>query len=134
MDLPDLDYAYLARHAEVDRGLLNASGASFTRVQVERLPVIFPLSVAGRVRLDVECQAVPMRVAVSGPGLPTPEVAADLLVDPTGEFVYEGRVGVLFAVTMNTLLAETGLHQVTITLDGEVARRLMFSVDMSGKG
>lgn len=134
MDLPNLDYAYLARYAEVVGGMLNAQGASFTQVDVDALPAMFPLSVAGRVRLDQNCPPVPMRIELSGPSPDTPVIATDLIIDPAGEFAYQGRVGVLFALSVHCLLLESGLHTVAITLGDKRVRELMFTVAVSGGG
>lgn len=72
----------------------------------------------------------PMAISVTGPGQ-AGEITLELLVVHDKQQAYNGRVGVLFAVTTVVPLMSEGLCEVTIRIDGQEVRRLAFAVSLA---
>lgn len=127
--MAELDYAFLADFAAVQDGKLTAVGASYTRVVATDLPMMHNLFVAGRVRVPTGVTSVPMTLQLHGPDDALDvSMAGALTVDPDA-FSYQGRVGVLFAITVSMPLLAPGLHTVDLIIDGVQARHLAFTAE-----
>lgn len=130
MNLPNLDYAFLADFAKVDAsGKLTSVGASFTHLTAATLPTSQIMSVAGRVRVAEESGPLPLLVRFIGPDDSSPTIEATMSLARGSARPYEGRVGVLFTMTTLLPLSSEGLHEVHILLNGEEVRRLAFFVE-----
>lgn len=132
---PELDYAFLAEHAQVASGKLNVMGASFTHRIVGHLPSIETITVAGRVRAPKDTRGVEITLEFASPkgdSHYTIGASVDLVPGPDLR-PYGDHVGLLFASTLQALIPVEGLYQVFITVDGEDARRLAFTVEAAGE-
>ncbi len=127
MDLPNLDYAFLAEYAKVEpSGVLNAVGASFTVLSVVQFPAAHLLSVAGRVRMAEGGVPFPLTISFEGPAPEESVISLEMMVAHGTETAYEGRVGVLFAATTLVPVVRAGLHHVRISIQNQVVRELAF--------
>lgn len=129
MVLPELDYAFLAEFARVDEsGTLTSIGASFTRLQIDPANPARLLSTAGRVRMAEDSDPVRMTLSFEGPGN-TVRIQMDfeLTRSPTA-VPYDGKVGVVFALTSVFPLPAPGLYTVRLLMAEKVVRRLAFEV------
>lgn len=131
MDKAELDYAFLAEYAKVDSNKLTAVGASYTYLFTDEVPALHLLSVAGRIRVPEDYGVVPLSI-----NLVAPEeqytISVETELQQTKDFhPYDGKVGLVFAVTMQIPLATAGLYEVTLDLEGERARRLAFEVKLT---
>jgi len=124
----ELDYAYVADHAQIAEGKLTAVGASFTQVVVQEFPAIIPLSVAGRVRASEGTQNIPINVKIRPIDLEF-ELNFDGELSASNSLPYEGKVGVLFAMGTQVPLTKAGLVEVIIESPNNFVRRLAFSVE-----
>jgi len=131
--MAELDFAFLADYAAIQNGKLTAVGASFTHVRAATLPAMQTLSVAGRVRAREDTPPIALGVAVTGPGGSYELELASVLRRQPDMLAYDGKVGLLFAVTMNLPLLTEGLYVVRIRLDGEDVRRLAFEVELANR-
>lgn len=120
----ELDYAYLAEYAQITDGKLTSVNASFIHVKTP-VPVLLPFAVAGRVRAPADAGHVHLTIRFVAPD---PDVAITwrLGLNTEGHPVYDGKVGILFAVRATTTLVAHGLYQVFIDIDDQEARRLAF--------
>lgn len=124
----ELDYAYLADHAQIAEGKITAVGASFTQVVVAAFPVVIPLSVAGRVRASEGTGRIPIQVSIHPTDMEF-DLNFDGELDSTSSLPYEGKVGVLFAMGTQVPLTKPGLIEVIVKSEGSFIRRLAFSVE-----
>jgi len=124
----ELDYAFVADFAQVVDNKLTVVGASYTFIHAAVLPSPHMLSIAGRLRAAEGTTSVPMKIEVVPPtnaysiGIDLDLAVADH-VRP-----YAGKVGVLFAITVQVPLVAPGLYEVLIDVEGERGRRLAFEV------
>lgn len=126
--MAELDYAFIAEYASVEAGKLTAVGASYTTVKVESFPAMHLLSIAGRVRATEGTEGIHLRVSVNPPA-PGVEIVADGLLAPNeSTTVYDGKIGIIFAISTMVQLAAVGLVEVQIEVDGQHVRRLAFEV------
>lgn len=130
--IPELDYAFIAEHAQVADGKLNVMGASYTHLVVDALPTIHSIAVAGRIRAPKD--AGPVEVALifsSPPGDSQYSIEGSIELEQGPEVrPYGENVGLLFASTLQALLPERGLYEVRVMVAGSEARRLAFSVEI----
>jgi hypothetical protein len=127
--MAELDYAFLAEFAKVERGLLNCFGASYTHVYIPKMPATHTLHVAGRIRADVDELPNLSITAIS----PTKQYEITFGMVPSGlkeVRAYNGKVEILFAVSGPIPIVESGLYRVVIDLDGKRARELVFEVEV----
>lgn len=130
-DKPKLDYAFIAEHAQVAAGKLNVMGASYTHLRVQELPWMHSLAVAGRIRTPEDYGPVEVTLVFTSPeGESQYSIEGSIDIEPD-EAVrpYRGRVGLLFASSLQALLPVEGLYEVRVRVDGEEVRRLAFSVE-----
>jgi hypothetical protein len=120
----ELDYAYLAEYAQITDGKLTAVNASFIHAKIA-VPTLFPFAIAGRVRAPADAGDVHLAIRFVPPG-PNIAITWQLGLNTKGHPVYDGKVGILFAVRATTTLAAHGLYQVFIDVDDKEARRLAF--------
>ncbi len=121
--MAELDYAYLAEFAQIIDGKLTAVNASFLDVKTP-VPAHFQFAVAGRVRTSADTEQVRLAVKLVSTDSATFVWNAEL--SPEGLPVYDGKVGILFAVRVGIPLTKHGLFVVTIDVDDEEVRRLAF--------
>ncbi len=121
--MAELDYAYLAEFAQLIDGKLTAVNASFIDVKTA-VPGHFQFAVAGRVRAPADADQIRLTVKLVSPDGITFAWNAELT--PEGLPVYDGKVGILFAVRLGIPITRHGLFVVTIDVDDEEARRLAF--------
>lgn len=131
--MAELDFAFLADYAAIQNGKLTAVGASFTHVRAATLPAMQTFSLAGRVRAQEDTPPIALGVAVTGSGGSYELELASVLRRQPEMLAYDGKVGLLFAVTMNLPLLAEGLYVVRIRLDGEDVRRLAFEVELANR-
>ncbi len=124
----ELDYAYLADHAQIAEGKITAVGASFTQVVVGAFPVVIPLSVAGRVRASEGTGQIPIKVSIHPDDMEF-DINFEGELDATNSLPYEGKVGVLFAMGTQVPLSKPGLIEVIVQSGDNFTRRLAFSVE-----
>lgn len=129
---PELDYAFLAEHAQVASGKLNVMGASYTHLVVDSLPSIHTIAVAGRVRTPKDAGPVEMSIVfTSPPGDTQYSIEGSTELEQSSDMrPYGDRVGLLFASTLQALLPAEGLYEVRVCIAGVEARRLAFSVEL----
>ncbi len=132
IDGPELDYAFLAEFAKVDHDQLTAIGASYTHVTASQLPVTHQLYIAGRIRAPEGGDPFELEIAFQGASEGAPELKLSAEIDPAKvtSKPYDGKVGILFAVGTGVPLLAEGLYEVKLSIDGEIVRRLAFSVDV----
>jgi hypothetical protein len=124
----ELDYAYIADHAQISEGKITAVGASFTQVIVEQFPAVIPLSVAGRVRASHGTTEIPISINIHPEDMEF-DLHFDGKLDASNSLAYEGKVGVLFAMGTQVPLSGPGLIEVIIKSGDNFVRRLAFSVE-----
>lgn len=127
--MAELDYAFLAEYAAVLDGKLTAVGASYTHLTATSLPIQHVLYVAGRIRLTLgEEDSVALGVKVRAPDdMFTLSLEGELSHDDAAR-PYDGKVGMLWAVSVPMPLPKEGLYEVLVEVNGEQARRLAFDV------
>lgn len=132
----DLDYAYLARYAEVRDGALTAVSASYTHLRVPSFPVEHFLHVAGRIRCSPSAD-VALSISVRAPN-DVYQFEADhpLEAQSYGGEAYgtPPRVGLLFALGGPIPLLAEGDYTVSVKLDGQLCRELVFNVSSEAAG
>lgn len=121
--MAELDYAYLAEFAQIIDGKLTAVNASFVDVKTP-LPAQLQIAVAGRIRALVDTEQVQLGVKLSSPDGMTFGWNSALTTE--GSTVYDGKIGILFAIRIGIGIAQYGLFEVKIDIDGEEVRRLAF--------
>lgn len=126
--LAELDYAYLADFAQVSDGKITSVGASFTHVRAGQFPGAFPLSVAGRIRVDISTHSVALALDFS-PEDGSYNIHFDGLLETKGSRPYRDKVGLLFAFSTQVPLPAPGLYSVKISVEGNLVRTLKFDVE-----
>jgi hypothetical protein len=125
----ELDYAVLADYARVDGdGTLTVVGSHRAVVSVPALPAQHVLAVAGRVWMGRREPAARLSL-----GALTPQgdvgTVADWSLDPGLEQAEgSGRASASFAVTVVAPVEVIGAYALILSVNGEVARSLPFSV------
>lgn len=128
--MAELDYAFIADHAQIQGGKLSAIGASFTHVTVPSTEGFFVMSVAGRVRLQVGEPEPELGIRVRAPeGMFEITSSSQLEAGPDAK-PYNGKVGVLFAAGMAVPII-AGLFEIYVSLDGRDVRRLAFDLQIA---
>lgn len=131
--MAELDYAFIAEFAKVENGKLTAVGASYIDVRPPVLPVSQALSVAGRVRAPENTEAINLTIRVNPPGNAM-NMVLDWQMQPGPETVrYDGKIGLLFAISFPVTLAAEGLCEIFIDIDKVQERRLAFRVVAPGQ-
>jgi hypothetical protein len=126
--MAELDYAFIAEFAKVENGKLTAVGASYIDVRPPALPAPHTLSVAGRIRAPEDTKTIGLTIRVNPPGGAI-NMVVDWSMQPGPEAVrYDGKIGVLFAVSTAVLLTTEGLCEIFIDVDKVQQRRLAFRV------
>lgn len=128
--MAELDYAFIAEFAKVERGLLTCVGASYTHIFVPKVPFTHALHVAGRIRADLGENPNLSIMATS----PTKQYEIKFGMVPSGLSEvrpYNERVGILFAVSGPIPIIEAGLYRIAIDLDGTRVRNLAFEVEIN---
>lgn len=128
--MAELDYAFVADHAQVADGKLYAMGASFTHVTVPSTDGMFIMSVAGRVRMLVEEPGPEIGVRLRAPDGLFEVASSQLLAAGLNAKPYDGKLGVLFAAGIATPIV-LGLYEVFVSLDGQDVRRLAFEISLA---
>ncbi|MEI9906668.1 MAG: hypothetical protein WDO06_01065 [Actinomycetota bacterium] len=127
--MAELDYAFLAEFAKVERGLLNCFGASYTHVFIPKLPSTHSLNVAGRIRADVG-EDPSLSIIASSPSNQY-EITFGMVPSGLKEVrSYNGKIGILFAASGPIPIVEMGLYRIAIDLDGKRVRNLAFEVEV----
>lgn len=130
--MAELDYAFLADHAQVENGRLFVTGASFTHVQTGGFPSGLRMSVAGRIRAEESSDSTDVVIDITSPGDDGYKLEmAATISDSDGVRPYDGKVGRLFAFGTDLPIPVEGLYEVNISVDGVHARRLAFSVELA---
>ncbi len=129
--MAELDYVFLADHAQVMDGKLSSIGASFTNVTAASTEGLFMLSVAGRVRTTMGAANPELGIRLRGPGgMFEVSNATELFVGPQARPYGDGKVGILFAANLAVPIV-VGLYEVFVSLDGEEVRRLAFDITLA---
>jgi hypothetical protein len=131
--MAELDYAVLADFARVDGdGTLTVVGAHRAVVVTAALPAQQVLSVAGRLWMGRREPPAQLSLGAVTPDGEIP-VVADWSLEPGAEQA-EGssRWSASFAVTVVAPLAVTGSYALVLSVNGDVARTLPFSVSATG--
>jgi hypothetical protein len=136
---PEFDYGFLSNYATVENGKLTAVGASFTFIQVPTIPFTFPISLAGRVRAAANVDEVMLRVEVIPPESQTGDTgmrrpyglnfATGLRPGPNAR-PYNGKVGLLFSLSLQLPIFAVGLYRFNIHLEDELVRTLAFEAEL----
>jgi len=131
--MAELDYAYLADYAQIENGKISALGASYTHAVIETLPATWMTSIVGRVRSSEDEGPVVLRIEVNPPS-DGYKMRFEGEVPKTSDMrPYRGKVGLLFTVTAQIPMAETGLYTFDVFVNDEHARRLAFEVEVDEK-
>lgn len=131
MDKAELDYAYLAEYAKVESNKLTAVGASYTYLFTDEVPAVHLLTVAGRIRVPEDYGVVPLSINLIAPEEQYVITFETELQQTKDYHPYAGKVGLVFAITMQIPLASTGLYEVNVDVEGKRARRLAFEVKLT---
>lgn len=126
--MAELDYAFVADFARVESGKLTAVGASYSQVSVEAFPATHFFAIAGRVRAAADTAPIDLRIIVRPPADGPTVIMRGTMTPESGPIAYDGKIGVVFAVTNILLIAGPGLVEIFIEIDGEQQRRLAFDV------
>ncbi|MCW1250645.1 hypothetical protein ODZ83_10770 [Acaricomes phytoseiuli] len=127
MDIPELDYAFLAEFASIQNGTLTAVGASYTTIRVPEFPFLQDLYVAGRVRKPAGHGVIPIEAVISTPTQGDAEIGISGALSPKpNELPYDGKVGTFFVIHTYLQLNGPGLYVINLEIDGRPARRLAF--------
>lgn len=134
--VPELDYAFIAEHAQVASGKLNVMGASYTHLIVDEIPTLHTIAVAGRVRAPKDFGPVEVALVFSSPAGETQySIEGAIGLEPSEEVrPYGDLVGLLFASTLTAVLPVEGLYEVRLKVEGVEARRLAFTVESTTVG
>lgn len=126
----ELDYAFLAEYAKTERGTITAIGASFTEVKADSFPGVVDIAVAGRVRRTEDSEAPELSISISAPSdAGDPQIEFDFKLENEDDAVrYDGKVASVFVFRGPIYIAEPGLYECNIGIDGRQARRLAFEV------
>lgn len=126
----ELDYAFLAEYAKTERGTITAIGASFTEAKAVSFPSVVDIAVAGRVRRPEDSEAPELSISISGPSdNGDPQIEFDFKLENEDDAVrYDGKVASVFVFRGPIYIAEPGLYECNIGIDGERVRRLAFEV------
>lgn len=127
--MAELDYAYLADYAQVEGGKISALGASYTHAVVDELPAGWLTTVVGRVRIAEDEAPVSLRIEVAPPGNMLRLRTENTLDRAAGVRPYDGKVGLLFAATLQLPITASGLCTFDIYVNESHARRLAFEVE-----
>jgi hypothetical protein len=128
--MAELDYAYLADYAQIEGGKISALGASYTHARVESIPLGWMTTVVGRIRALEGEGPVSLTVKIVPPNNEY-EINAEGQIEAGPDVrPYDGKVGLLFALTAQMPLVAEGLYEVLISLNGEQVRRLAFNVEL----
>lgn len=123
----ELDYAFLAEYAKVDKGRLTAVGASFTEVQASSSPSILELSVAGRVRWLDSDEPPTLRMALGKAGEQDGQLSLETMLEVDEHAVrYDGKVANVFAFRGPMYIGAPGIYECHIYLNDQHVRRLAF--------
>ncbi len=126
--MAELDYTFVAEYAKVEDGKLTAVGASFLHVNPTQFPSLQLLSVAGRVRAPEGTSSVALTIIVTPPEPGVAITINGILSPDTSTVVYDGKFGIIFAVSTMVQLTGPGLVNIDINVDGSAARHLAFEV------
>lgn len=129
--MAELDYAFLADHAQVEGGKLSALGASFTHVRADSPNGLFVLSVAGRVRKAVDEKQPTLSIRLRAPGDAFEMMSDTELNSGMDARPYDDKIGILFAASLAFPII-SGLYEVFVELDGVEVRRLAFDLELAG--
>jgi hypothetical protein len=128
--MAELDYAFIAEFAKVENGKLTAVGASYIDVRPPVFPAAHSLSVAGRIRAPEGTDAIDLRVRIIPPGNAM-NIALQWSMQPGPETVpYDGKIGVLFAVSAGIAFVAEGLCEIFVDIDNVQQRRLASRVNL----
>ncbi|SDQ85835.1 hypothetical protein [Quadrisphaera sp. DSM 44207] len=131
--MAELDYAVLADFARVDGdGTLTVVGAHRAVVLAPALPAQQVLSVAGRVWMGRREPAAQLSLGAMTPDGDIPVVAEWLLEPGPEQLEGTGRSSASFAVTVVAPLPVPGGYGLVLSVNGDVARTLPFTVAASG--
>ncbi|MGW5456233.1 DUF6941 family protein [Nocardia sp. NPDC003979] len=126
--MAELDYAFIAEYATAENGKLTVVGASYISVEAATFPAVHLLSVAGRVRAPEGTEAVELGFTVTSPAPSVPITASGVLTPDETTAVYDGKIGIVFAMSTMIQVTAPGLVEVDIEVDGAAARHLAFEV------
>ena len=127
--MAELDYAVLADFARVDGdGTLTVVGGHRTSVVVPDLPAQQVLAVAGRLWMGRREPPAQLVLGALTPEGEVPVVATWTLEPGPEQVEGSGRHSASFAVTVVAPVASTGGYALVLTVNGEVARQLPFTV------
>lgn len=130
--MAELDYAFIADFASVESGKLTAVGASYTVVRVPSFPAMHPFAVAGRVRAEAGANNIDIKVTIQPPlASPAITIQGKLTPDDANPMIYDGKIGILFALMNVVMLVGPGLAEVLVEIDGQQLRRLAFDVQQA---
>jgi hypothetical protein len=126
--MAELDYAFIAEFAKVENGKLTAVGASYIDVRPGILPTQQLLAVAGRVRAPEDVEVIGLRIRINPPGNAMNIIVTGELRPGPETVRYDGKLGVLFALSAPVTLTTEGLCEIFIDVDEVEQRRLAFRV------
>lgn len=126
----ELDYAFLADYAQVVGGKLTAVGASFTEVKVPQVPFNLQVALAGRIRASENTERVRFVVEIVPPENAYEFKAEGLMTVTEPVRPYNGKLGLLLAANISVPIVGIGLYVVNLHLEGDLARRLAFGVEV----
>lgn len=129
--MAELDYAFLADYATVAEGRLTAVGGSFTHLFSSNLPASITFSVAGRIRLLEDEPPPELEVSMHAPKSNANVNVSGILAPGRDAIAYDGKVGLLFALSAQLLIAYEELVEIKIRINGEEVRRLAFDVRLT---
>lgn len=124
---PELDYAFLADYAVVQAGKLTVVGASYTVVMMgAALPTPWRTTLAGRIRATADCESVRFGIAITAPSDEYRlNFGGELSANDNAQR-YDGKIGLLFAASIQMPIVAHGLYTVDLALDDVHVRTLKF--------
>ena len=127
--MAELDYAVRADFARVDGdGTLTVVGGHRTAVTVPGLPAQQALAVAGRLWMGRREPPAQLSLGATTPEGDVPVVASWVLEPGPEQVEGAGRHSASFAVTVVAPVTAAGPHSLVLSVNGEVARQLPFTV------
>ncbi len=124
------DYAFLCQFARLEPGgTLTAVGAGFAQIAVPTVPTQLSVFVVARLEFkEDEQEPVALQMTFRDPGR-TADVTVAGDVRPNQPYVaIAGKVQVFAVVAANVAVPQYGLHQVDVSLNGQLVRTLLFEV------
>ena len=123
--MADLDFALLADYAAVEHGKLNILGGCYTHVRQDQ-PGTHETYVAGRIRTTGNEAQISLGVSVAAPHNLYQITTESPVPAPEGPTYDGSHKSLVFAARLAVPLVKSGRYEVTLSINAEPVRTLVF--------